>query len=78
VFSNGEQYIFQIHSIKFNVSLVLMYYLGKKSVRNQDCIHEEVNNILKSGNACSHSVQNLLFSRFLFKSIKTNSRYIKQ
>jgi hypothetical protein len=33
-------------------------------------IHEEIKNRLKSGNACYHSVQNLLSSRLLSKNVK--------
>jgi hypothetical protein len=35
-------------------------YLGT-TLTNQNCIQEEVKSRLKSGNACYHSVQNLLF-----------------
>jgi hypothetical protein len=35
-------------------------YLGMTPT-NQNCIHKEIKNILYSGNACCHSVQNLLF-----------------
>jgi hypothetical protein len=28
----------------------------------QNCIHEEINSILNSGNACYHAIQNLLSS----------------
>ena len=37
---------------------------------NQNSIAEEIKNRLRSGNACYHSVQNLLFSRLLFKNLK--------
>ena len=37
---------------------------------NQNSIHEEIKSRLKSGNACSHSVQNLLYSRFQSKILK--------
>ena len=33
-------------------------------------IQEEINSRLRSGNACYHSLKNLLFSSFLSKSIK--------
>ena len=35
-------------------------YLGTTPT-NQNCIDEEIQSRLKSGNACYHSVQNLLF-----------------
>jgi len=37
----------------------------------QNCIHEEIKSRLNSENACYHSVQNLLSSHVLSKSIKT-------
>jgi hypothetical protein len=37
---------------------------------NQNYIHEEIKNRLKSGNACYHSVQNLLSSSLLSKNVK--------
>jgi hypothetical protein len=44
-------------------------YLGT-TLTNQNSIHEEIKNSLKSGNACYHSVQNLLSSSLLSKNIK--------
>jgi hypothetical protein len=44
-------------------------YLGT-TLRNRNSIHEEIKSRLKSGNACCHSVQNLLSSRLLSKSTK--------
>jgi hypothetical protein len=40
------------------------------TVRNQNLIKEEIKRRLNSGNACYHSVQNLLFSRLLSKNLK--------
>ena len=37
---------------------------------NQNSIQEEVRSRLESGNACYHSLQNLLYSSFLSKNIK--------
>ena len=42
-------------------------YLGK-TLTNQNSIQEEIKRRLKSGNACYHSVQNLLSSRLLSKN----------
>ena len=44
-------------------------YLGTAR-KNQISIQEEIKRRLKSGNACYHSVQNVLFSGLLFKNIK--------
>jgi hypothetical protein len=35
------------------------------TLRHQNDIHDEIKSRLNSGNACSHSVQNLLFSRLI-------------
>ena len=43
-------------------------YFGK-TLKNQNSIHEESKSILKSGNACYHSVMNLLSSSLLSKNI---------
>ena len=44
-------------------------YLGT-TLTNQNFILEEIKSILRSGNACYHSVQNLLSSRLLSKNLK--------
>ena len=44
-------------------------YLGT-TLTNQNSLHEEIKSRLKSGNACYHSVQNLLSSSFLSKNLK--------
>jgi sorting nexin-29 len=44
-------------------------YLGT-TVADQNLIQEEIKRILNSGNACYHSVQNLLSSRLLWKNLK--------
>jgi len=40
------------------------------TITNKNSIHEEIKNRLKSGNACYHSVQNLLSSSLLSKNVK--------
>ena len=40
------------------------------TLTNQNSIQEEIQSRLKSGNACYHSVQNLLSSSLLSKNIK--------
>ena len=44
-------------------------YLGT-TLTNQNSIPEEIKSRLRSGNACYHSVQNLLSSRLLSKNLK--------
>jgi UDP-galactopyranose mutase len=44
-------------------------YLGTTRT-NRNSIHEEIKSRVKSGNACYHSVQNLLSSRLLSKKHK--------
>ena len=44
-------------------------YLGTTLI-NQNSIEEEIKSRLKSGNACYHSVQNLLSSSLLSKNLK--------
>jgi len=44
-------------------------YLGT-TLTNQNSIAEEIKSRLRSGNACYHSVQNLLSSRLLSKNLK--------
>jgi sorting nexin-29 len=44
-------------------------YLGT-TITNQNLIQEEIKRRLNSGNACYHSVQNLLSSRLLSKNLK--------
>jgi hypothetical protein len=45
----------------------------RMTVRNQNWIQEEIKRRLNSGNACYHSVQNLLSSRLLSKNVKITS-----
>ena len=44
-------------------------YLGT-NLKDQNSIQEEIKSRLKSGNACHHSVQNLLSSSLLSKNLK--------
>ena len=46
-------------------------YLGT-TLTSQNSIPEEIKSRLRSGNACYHSVQNLLSSRLLSKNFKIN------
>jgi hypothetical protein len=40
------------------------------TLTDQNCIHEEINSRVNSGNACYHSVQSLLSSRLLSRNVK--------
>jgi hypothetical protein len=42
---------------------------------NKNCILEEIQSRLKSGNVCYHSVQNILSSSLLSKNIKNYNLY---
>jgi hypothetical protein len=44
-------------------------YLGT-IVTDQNCMQEYINSKLISGNACNHSIQSLLSSRLLSRSVK--------
>ena len=52
-----------VHSIEVSVEL-------GTSLTNQNSIHEEIKSKLKSGNACSHLVQNLLSPTLLSQNTK--------
>ena len=63
----------RIHSVRTDNStferVEEFKYLGT-TLTNQNSIAEEINNRLRSGNACYHSVQNLLSSGLLSKNLK--------
>ena len=63
----------RIHSMKMDNSPIERVeefkYLGT-TLTNQNSIQEEIKSSLKLGNACYYSVQNLLSSRLLSKSLK--------
>ena len=63
----------RIQSVRIDNStfegLEVFKYLGT-TLTNKNSIAEEIKSRLSSGNACYHSVQNLLSSRFLSKNLK--------
>ncbi|PNF39950.1 hypothetical protein B7P43_G16663, partial [Cryptotermes secundus] len=68
-----HQNVGQIHNTKIGnrcfENVVQFRYL-ETTITNQNLIQEEIKRRLNSGNACYHSVQNLLSSRMLSKNIK--------
>jgi hypothetical protein len=59
------------HSAYRQMKIIQAHRVWMSSLMNQNCIQEEIKSILKSGNACYHSVQNILSSNLLSKNIKT-------
>jgi len=61
------------HSVRFDNStfdrVEEFKYLGT-NLTYQNSVAEEIKSRLKSGNACYHSMQNLLFSRVVSKNLK--------
>jgi len=70
---SGDQNAGRTHSMKTDNSsferVDEFKYFGS-TLTNQNSIQEEIKSRLKSGNACYHSVQNLLSSSLLFKNLK--------
>jgi len=68
-----EQNLVRIQSVRIDNStferVEEFKYLGS-TLTNQNSIAEETKSRLRSGNACYHSVQNLLSSRLLSKNLK--------
>ena len=60
----------QNSNIKKSFERVEQLIYTKTTPRNQNPIHEEIKSRLKRGNACYHSVQNLLYSTLLSKNVK--------
>jgi len=63
----------RIQSVRIDNSIFerveVFKYLGK-TLTNQNSIAEEIKSRLRSGNACYHSVQNVLSSRLISKNLK--------
>jgi hypothetical protein len=57
---------------KYFENVAQFRYCGMTAT-DRNLIQEEIKSRLNSGNACYHSVQNLLYSRLLSKNIKTRT-----
>ena len=72
MFISLDQNAGQSHSIKVDNSsfekVEEFRYLG--TALNHNAVQEEIKSRLKSGNACCHSVQNILCSGLLYKNLK--------
>ena len=64
----GLSYIMKVHNSSIE-RVGEFKYLGTR-LTNQNSIQEEIKSRLKLGNACYHSVQNLLSSSLLSKNLK--------
>jgi hypothetical protein len=64
----GQNYSIKIDNNKSFKMVEHFKYLGT-TLTNQNSTQEEIKSILKSGNACYHSVRNLLFSSLVSKNI---------
>jgi len=71
--TSRDQNTGRIHSVRSDNSTFVRVeefkYLGT-TLTNENSIPEEIKSRLRSGNACYHSVQNLLSSRLLSKNLK--------
>ena len=65
--SNTKVVVFILfqHIAYRQVKMIQSHGVWVSSLMNQNFIQEEIKSILKSGNACYHSVQNLLSSNYL-------------
>jgi hypothetical protein len=66
--NSGQNQNIRIDNESF-VSVATSKYLGT-TLTNQNDIHGQIKSRLSSGNACYHSVQNLLSSRLISKNLK--------
>jgi hypothetical protein len=64
----GQKHSIQIANRSFEVVAKFKYFLTTLS--DQNCMQEELDSGLNSGNVCYHSVQSLLSSRLLSRNVK--------
>jgi hypothetical protein len=70
----GRSHVIKIDDIYF-ARVEEFKYLGT-TLTNHNSIQEEIKNRLKLGNACYHSVQNLLSSTLLSKKLKIKFEWV--
>jgi hypothetical protein len=64
----GQKHTIEVVNMSFE-DVEKFKYFGT-TLTDQNCMNEDINNRLNSGNACYHSVQSILSSRLLSKSVK--------
>jgi hypothetical protein len=64
----GQSNVIRVANKSF-VKVAKFKYLGA-TLTDQNCIHEEIRSRLNLGNACYHTVQNLLSSHLLSRNVK--------
>jgi hypothetical protein len=64
----GHEYSIKIANRSFEDAAKFKYL--RTTLTDQNCMPEEINSRLNSGNACYHSVKSLLSSRLLSRNLK--------